>query len=223
MRTMLDDRQALAMTTAFLPNFKIPSEFAALCKLRMSFDQAVENVVMMESSRVINDIAYEERSPLRKEEKRPYSRHTSGPLRGIIDRVKALRKRFEIGVKVVEKLGVPDELKQKKRGRKKVYRPELLLAALIAKGDLSFSDLSEKLKEKGYGTPSKSTLFNAFKALPQQYLNEALKAIDEMVAGLYSKFNEGLNEFAGDNSSVPVRQPGKEGIQDERSAHAGSF
>nr|CCC55542.1 hypothetical protein [uncultured archaeon] len=77
-----------------------------------------------------------------------------------------------------------------------------MLSALIAKGDLSFSDISEKLKEKGYGTPSKSTLFNAFKALPQQYLNEALKAIDEMVAGLYCKFNEGLNEFAGDNSSV---------------------
>jgi len=45
---------------------------------------------------------------------------------------------------------VPDELKQKKRGRKKVYSPELLLAVIIAKGDLSFSGLSKKLKEKGF-------------------------------------------------------------------------
>ncbi|MGC9144972.1 MAG: hypothetical protein ACP5GS_02500 [Nitrososphaeria archaeon] len=61
MRITLDDRQALAMTTAFLQNFKIPSEFAALCKLKVSFDQAVEKIMMMESSRIISVIAYKER------------------------------------------------------------------------------------------------------------------------------------------------------------------
>ena len=80
MRITLDDRQALAMTIAFLPEYRITSEFAALCKLSISFDEAVNTVVMMESSRIINDVAYHERSLLRNKRKRPYGRHTRGPL-----------------------------------------------------------------------------------------------------------------------------------------------
>jgi hypothetical protein len=46
-------------------------------------------------------------------------------------------------VEVVEKLGAPDSMKKKrKRGRKRVYSMRKLIAAVIAKGTLSFVDLA---------------------------------------------------------------------------------
>ncbi|MDP8023186.1 MAG: hypothetical protein ACP5LF_02030 [Nitrososphaeria archaeon] len=79
LKVILDDRQAPAMT-AFLPKYRIPSEYIALCKLSINFDQAVNTVVMIESSRIINDVAYHERPLLRNKRKRPYGRHTRGLL-----------------------------------------------------------------------------------------------------------------------------------------------
>ncbi|MGC8662089.1 MAG: hypothetical protein ACP5TZ_06285 [Nitrososphaeria archaeon] len=78
---------------------------------------------------------------------------------------------------------------------------------LIVIAKLSFVDLATRLKESSYdagisSSPSKSTLFNVFALLPEDYLNSALRMLDRMTADLYRKFGEKLDVFAGDNSAV---------------------
>jgi len=70
-----------------------------------------------------------------------------------------------------------------------------LIAAVNAKGTLSFADLAKELKKNDYNagisskaSPSKSTLFNVFTSLPEDYLNSLLRMLDEMTAELYMPF-----------------------------------
>lgn len=206
---VLNTKQALAVVPSFQPFNTIPSTFMALCRVNLGFDEALKEIVWKEDSRIINDIAYQERSLLRGRKKRPWSRHTRGPFRGIAgEEGISFKERLALAAEVVEKLGVPDSMKKRgRRGRKRVYSMRKLIAAVIAKGTLSFVDLATRLKESSYdagisSSPSKSTLFNVFTSLPEDYLNSALRMLDRMTADLYRKFGEKLDVFAGDNSAV---------------------
>ncbi|BBE42763.1 hypothetical protein NAS2_1376 [Conexivisphaera calida] len=222
MARALSARQAKAFTTSFQPLSTVPSSFMALCNMDMDFEEALDEVIAREGERIADDVTYRERSLLRGERRRPWwgtgTRGGPSVLRGILGgEGVSLRERLALAERVVGALGVPDPLgeKEERRGRRRKFSAEKLTAAILAKGNLSFVDLAAELREVGYdatvdgsrASPSKSTLFKAFTVLPREYLEdeEALRALDEMTAELYSGFgeDEDMEVFAGDNSAIP--------------------
>ncbi|BBE42435.1 hypothetical protein [Conexivisphaera calida] len=204
--------QAIAFVTSLQPLSTVPSSFMALCNMDMGFEEALDEIIAREGERIADDIAYRERSLLRGERRRPWDRHTRGPFRGILGGEGVpLGERLALAERVVGALGVPDALRERGRGRRRKFSAGKLIAAVLAKGNLSFVDLAAELREMGYdatvdgsrASPSKSTLFKAFAMLPREYLEEALRALDDMTAELYGGFGEDMNVFAGDNSAVP--------------------
>ncbi|MDG6931801.1 MAG: hypothetical protein JRN26_08430 [Nitrososphaerota archaeon] len=209
MSYVLNAKQAVAFTTSFIPFNVVPSSFIALCRLKGNEDDMImDQIIRREDVKIVNDAAYMERSLFRNERKRPWGRRTRGPFRGIIEEGVTFEQKLKLAKKVVNKLGVP--FKKSKKGRKRLFSTRKLIAAVLAKGNLSFVDLAAELKEMGYDaslsgehiSPSKSTLFNVFSSLPRDYLEEALKLLDGIAAELYAGFNENMNVFAGDNSAI---------------------
>ncbi len=84
------------------------------------------------------------------------------------------------------------------------------IPVILTKGSLSFEDLSKELRNLNYDTtidrsnrsPGHAYLHELFQSIPQEYLQSALKMLDDMVLELYSKFNEEMNIFVGDNSAL---------------------
>ena len=81
----------------------------------------------------------------------------------------------------------------KSRGRPRGYDWKQILAALICKGTLSFSDLERKLREMGYckvgcSTPCDSELHYVYSQIPEEWLDKALEHLDNKVTALYAKF-----------------------------------
>lgn len=84
------------------------------------------------------------------------------------------------------------------------------IPAILAKGNLSFEDLSSELRNINYDatlnsgnrSPGHTYLHELFQSIPQEYLQSALKMLDDMVLELYLKFKEAMNIFVGDNSAL---------------------
>ncbi len=55
--------------------------------------------------------------------------------------------------------------------------------------------------DKSDRSPAHTYLHELFQDITKEYLNSALKMLDGMIHELYSKFNEDMNIFVGDNSS----------------------
>lgn len=210
---ILNNRTLLSMLTCFLPTTLIPSTFSAFCILRTSPKNIIKQLSMNEERRIINELVQEERALLRNERKRPWNIRTRRPFRGAIDRVKpTFREKIELATKVVEKLGLPVLYKKRKsnRGRKNIYDLWKVIPAIMVKGTLSFVDLSNELKNIKYDatldgsgrTPQKTYLSDVFQIIPTDYLQKAMKIYDHMINELYSKFDEKMDTFVGDNSAI---------------------
>jgi len=209
---ILNSRETISILTNFLPNTSVPGKFLALCTLKTSFDDLVEIICKKEEGKVINEAIQEERALLRSEKKRPWGKRTRRPFRGIIDSVKpTFKEKLELSKKVVEQLGLPElHKKRTNRGRKPVYDLNRTIPIILAKGDLSFEDLSDELKNINYdatikgscSSPRHTYLHDIFKEIPEEYFKSALQLLDDMIKELYSKFDENMNVFVGDNSAL---------------------
>jgi len=211
---ILNPKETFSIVTCFLPSTLVPGKFIALSKLKTSFEESVEEICRMEEERAIDEFVNEERSLLRDERKRPWGSRTRRPFRGIIDSVKpTFRERLELAKNVVKRLGLPKTKISKRktnRGRRATYDLSKTIPAILAKGDLSFDDLSNELININYDatldnsghSPGHTYLHELFQLIPLEYLQSALKLLDDMILLLYSKFNEQMNIFVGDNSAL---------------------
>ncbi|MCL4344396.1 MAG: hypothetical protein JRM84_03800 [Nitrososphaerota archaeon] len=145
MTYVLNAKQAVAFTTSFIPFNVVPSSFIALCRLKGNEDDIMDQIIRREDKRIVNDAAYMERSLFRNERKR--GRRTRGPFRGIIEEGVAFEQKLKLAKKVVSKLGV--QFKESKKGRKRLFSTRKPIAAVLAKGNLSFVDLAAEMKEMG--------------------------------------------------------------------------
>ncbi|MGC8565887.1 MAG: hypothetical protein ACP5LV_05690, partial [Thermoplasmata archaeon] len=108
--------------TSFQPNYIIPSNFFAFCKLKSSFDDILNEIISHENRRILNETLYNERMMLRNEKKRPWCQKTRRPFRSIIDSVKVtFRERYILALNVVDTIGVPFTNTTNRRGRKCIY------------------------------------------------------------------------------------------------------
>lgn len=211
---ILTPKETFSIVTCFSPSILVPGNFIALSKLNTSFEESVEEICRMEEERAIDEFVNEERSLLRDERKRPWGSRTRKPFRGTVDSVKpTFRERLELAKNVVKILGLPKTKISKRktnRGRRQTYDLCKTIPAILAKGDLSFDDLSNELININYDatldnsgqSPGHTYLHDLFVLIPLEYLQSALKLLDDMILSLYSKFNEPMNIFVGDNSAL---------------------
>ncbi|MDI6642089.1 MAG: hypothetical protein QME68_07250 [Elusimicrobiota bacterium] len=212
MRRILNHKEVFSILTCFLPTTLVPSTFVALCKLKTPPEKFVEKLCRNEENKIINQILQEERALLRNEKKRPWSIRTRRPFRGVVDAVNpTFKQKLELAVKVVKILGLPKiEEKITNRGRKPAFDLEKTIPVIIAKGMLSFAKLSKELKDINYDatidgsgrSPEKSRLHEIFQLVSSDYLQTATKLLDDMTKELYSKFDEPIDIFVGDNSAL---------------------
>ena len=166
----------------------------------------------------VTEILREEKYNLRRAKKRPWSsRRTRAPFY-YRARGKSMQHSFvaalQISEMVIEKLGTP--WKAAKIGRPAYFCSKKLASALLVKhySGFSFEDLTAKLREirydcrkntkkkKGKITPSKSTLHSAMAKIPEEYINEALRILDDWCAQEHQKIfgKYGLNKFGVDGT-----------------------
>jgi len=89
--------------------------------------------------------------------------------------------------------------------------PVKLAAALLVKGRASFNDLQAELRNLGYDatiegagkTPCPSELHYAFSKINPRWLEVALARLDERSTGWLKKFEEPLDLFTVDGSTLP--------------------
>lgn len=159
----------------------------------------MENLVTQINEEVLSDaiaeVRREDRNSLRTDKKRAWSpRRTRAPFyfraRGK-SQITSFKAAIELTQKVVDQLGAPWKLSN--RGRPPSFSPKKLASAVLVKHyqPLSFEALREKLDELGFdcreaGTkkstdkiPSKSMLHLAMQRIPKDYLEEALRLLDD--------------------------------------------
>ena len=123
---------------------------------------------------------------------------------------------LKVAEEVVEKLG--DPWNPSRRGRKPLYSPKKLAAALIVKEfrGMSFETLSSELREAGYDarteeakrkgdgakSPCPSHLHWVLTKIPEEYLERALRLLDRMVAEKHARLfgTEHLHEYSVDST-----------------------
>jgi len=146
----------------------------------------------------VAEILREERYNLRRRNKHPWSsRRTRAPFY-FRARGKSLQSSFEAALQiskmVIKKLGAP--WKAAKTGRPAHFCSKKLASVLLVKhySGFSFEELAAKLREirydcrkntkkkKGRITPSRSTLHCAMGRIPEEYINEALRILDDWCA-----------------------------------------
>ncbi|MBS7270738.1 MAG: transposase [Candidatus Freyarchaeota archaeon] len=155
------------------------------------------------------------------ERKRPWSAtRTKAPLWDRVSREarsQNLKEYFLLAEEIVAVLGRPWE--SSKRGRKPLYSPEKLAAMLIVKeaANLSFERLHAEAEAMGYdartdqakekdgevhGVPCPSQLHWAMTKIPEEYLQRALRLLDQMVTQMYVELfgDENLKEYSVDST-----------------------
>ena len=177
--------------------------------------------------RLTKEAEREARSRHLPKRRRPWSPvRTKAPLIDTVAkraRSRPLRDHLKVAEEVAERLGAPWE--PSKRGRKPSFSPKKLAAILMVKElmGLSFEALSSELKaidydarteeakERGRGakSPCPSHLHWALKRIPEEYLERALRLIDEMVVEEHARlFGTGrLSEYSVDSTRGQVRHP----------------
>ncbi|NVM52566.1 MAG: hypothetical protein HWN66_02600 [Candidatus Helarchaeota archaeon] len=169
---------------------------------------------------VVKEILRDEKNQLRPEKKQLWnSLRTKAPFydraRGK-SKVNSFEDAIELAQKLVNQLGPP--WKPAKRGRPPTYRSEKITSGLLAKhfSDLSFDQLRAELKkirfdcrlnpdpESEFGIPSKSELHWAMMKIPEAYLEEALRLLDEWTAESHGDLfgTSELNKFGVDGTSI---------------------
>jgi hypothetical protein len=174
------------------------------------------------SSKILDDltkdILREERNRLREERKRPWSLvKTRAPFYGRANSASnsnSLKATLKVVEKIVEKLGPPWKISE--RGRPPDYCPNKLASASLAKhhGPDSFETLKANLEDVGYDcrmnprkkkvppVPSTSELHWALQKIPEEYLEEGVRLLDEWCAGSHEGLFgiDGLNKFGVDGT-----------------------
>jgi len=185
----------------------IPSEFFVLFEVQTSEEEIIAGLVDCAFSEVVQRTYSQERSALRSEKERPWGLRTYRPFRGQLqDAQPSFTEMLGIAAEIIDEIGMP--LPSKSLGRPRTYDWTLILAVLLCKGVLPFSDLERDLRDTGYckvdgRTPCDSELHYVYSRIPEDWLDKALERLDDKVTALYAKFNEFLNEFVIDGTGIP--------------------
>lgn len=182
----------------------------------------MENLVIQINEEVLNDaiaeIRREDRNSLRTDKKRAWSpRRTRAPFyfraRGK-SHINSFKAAIELTQKVMDQLGAPWELSN--RGRPASFSPKKLASAVLVKHfqPLSFEALREKLDELDFDCreagkkkstekiPSKSMLHRAMQRIPKEYLEEALRLLDDWAIIRHERVfgHDGEDQFGVDGT-----------------------
>jgi hypothetical protein len=172
------------------------------------------------TAEVIKEILRDEKNQLRPEKKQLWnSLRTKAPFydraRGR-SKINSFKDALELAQKIVNQLGPP--WKAANRGRPPKYRPEKLTSGILAKhfSDHSFDQLRAELNQLQFdcrvdpdptgaiGIPSKSELHWAMMKIPEDYLEEVLRVLDEWAIESHSKLFgiDEVNKFGVDGSGI---------------------
>ncbi len=80
MEKPLNERETISSMTSYQPHSIIPSNFFAVCKLKSFFDDILNEIIVHENRRIVNETLYNERMMLKNEKKRPWVRKLKGHL-----------------------------------------------------------------------------------------------------------------------------------------------
>lgn len=206
-RGMVREQQLFPLCRQDIPSILIPSEFFVLFELRTSEEEIIAGLADCAFSEVEQRAYSLARNALRSEMERPWGLRTYRPFRGQLQDAKpTFKEKLRIAEAIIEDIGMP--MLPKSRGRPRTYDWKQILAVLLCKGVLAFSDLERELRDLRYCevdglTPCDSELHYVYGRIPEEWLDEALERLDEKVAELYAKFDEFLNEFVIDGTGIP--------------------
>lgn len=206
-RGIIREQQLFPLCRQDIPSALIPSEFFALFEVQTSQGEIIARLADCAFYEVAQRTYFRERNALRSEKERPWGLRTYRPFRGQLQDAKpSFAEMLKIAEEIIDEIGMP--VHPKSRGRPRGYDWKQILAALICKGTLSFSDLERKLRDIGYckakgRTPCDSELHYVYSQIPEEWLDKALEHLDDKVTALYAKFNEFLNEFVVDGTGIP--------------------
>lgn len=206
-RGMVREQQLFPLCRQDIPSIMIPSEFFALFEVQTSEEEIIAGLVDCAFAEVVQRSYAEERNPLRSEKERPWGLRTYRPFRGQVQDAKpSFAEMLGIAEEIIEEIGMP--MPSKSRGRPRTYDWKLIIAVLLCKGVLPFSDLERKLRDRGYCmvdgcTPCDSELHYVYSQIPEDWLGKALECLDDRVTMFYTKFGEFLNEFVIDGTGIP--------------------
>jgi len=171
---------------------------------------------------ILNDLTEsifrEDRNSMRDERKRPWSFvKTRVPFYGranFASNASSLKATLKVTEKIVKKLGPPWKISE--RGRPPDYCPNKLASASLAKHHFpdSFETLKAKLEDIGFDcrinprkkkvppVPSTSELHWALQKIPEEYLEEGVRLLDEWCADSHEELFgiDGLNKFGVDGT-----------------------
>jgi len=201
------EQQLFPLCRQDIPSILIPSEFFALFEVQTSEEEIIARLVDCAFSEVAQRTYSQERNALRSEKERPWGLRTYRPFRGQLQDAKpSFTEMLEIAEEVINEIGMP--IPPKSRGRPRRYDWKRILAVILCKGALPFSDLERKLRDRSYCkvdgcTPCDSELHYVYSQIPEDWLDKALEHLDDKVTALYAKFGEFLNEFVIDGTGIP--------------------
>lgn len=203
-RGMVREQQLFPLCRQDIPTIMIPSEFFVPFEVQTSEEEIIAGLADCAFSEVVQRTYSQERNALRSEKERPWGLRTYRPFRGQLQDVKpSFTEMLRIAEEIIDEIGMP--MPSESRGRPRTYDWKLILAVLLCKGVLPFSDLERKLRDTGYCkvdglTPCDSELHYVYSQIPEEWLDKALERLDDKVTVLYAKFDEFLNEFVIDGT-----------------------
>jgi hypothetical protein len=175
------------------------------------FEEAKEQFIKRTQREIIEEFERIERYSLRDERKQPWGKRTREPFRGTIAGADpSFTDELGLAEQAIGRAGVPFKQRKEQRGRPYTYDRAKLGSALLAKGCRSFEDLSKDLKDIGYRLtldgsqrwPCSSELHHFFKQLPREWLELALKELEDISKEQAQKFGESLACFGMDGSAL---------------------
>ena len=143
------EQQLFPLCRQDIPSILVPSEFFALFEVQPSQEEIIARLVDCAFSEAARRAYSQERNALRSEKERPWGLRTYRPFRGQLQDAKpSFTEMLEIAEEVIDEIGMP--IPPKSRGRPRRYDWKLILAVLLCKGALPFSDLERELRDRGY-------------------------------------------------------------------------
>jgi hypothetical protein len=210
LRNVLSMRELMPLIGIRTPYTMVPSSFLGMFVLNMGCNEIIRETSRRIRDELVSEILREERYSLRNERKRPWSVRTRRPFRGRLDKVEiTFRDKIKLAEMVVREIGPP--WKESERGRPSMFDSTKLCAPLLCKGGLSFVNLRGEMRNIGYDAtkdgsgriPSPSYLHYIFdKKIDSEWYERALERLDDLICELYSVFNEKMNTFVIDGSSL---------------------
>ncbi|RZN37097.1 MAG: hypothetical protein EFT35_06805 [Methanophagales archaeon ANME-1-THS] len=180
---MVREQQLFSLCRQDIPSIMIPSEFFALFEVQTSEEAIIAGLVDGAFAEVVQRTYVEERNPLRSEKERPWGIRTYRPFRGQVqDAQPSFTEMLGIAEEIIDEIGMP--MPSKSRGRPRTYDWKLMIAVLLCKGVLPFSDLERKLRDTEYcmvdgSTPCDSELHYVYSQIPEEWLGKALERLDD--------------------------------------------